>query len=167
MNVSMHVCTTYMGGVATLIPGAGQSALEGCLPAAMTRPMHTCNQGHRSRAQTVAALRQSMNELNTAVIGKTISSWILTSSRTVPAKRKNYRELRNIYRANLATGQDSRCPVFSAGICEYNSIITPSNAPLHGRYVCRKGKITPHYFTNTAPLFRNVMRSNGNNGSNQ
>ena len=77
------------------------------------------------------------------------------------------RELRNIYRANLATGQDSRCPVFSAGICEYNSIITPSNAPLHGRYVCRKGKITPHYFTNTAPLFRNVIRSNGNNGSNQ
>ena len=93
----MHVYTTYMGGVATLIPGAGQSAFKGCLPAAMTRPMHACNQGHRSRAQTVTALRQSMNELNTAVIGKAVSSWILTSSRTVSAKRKNHSPLLHKY----------------------------------------------------------------------
>jgi len=76
------MCSSYMGGVATRIPGAGQSACEGCPPAAMTRPMQTCIQGHRSRAQTVKALRQSMYGLSTSVIGQAISSWILTSSRT-------------------------------------------------------------------------------------
>ena len=60
MNTSMHVYTSYMGGVATRIPGAGQSACEGCPPAAMTRPMQTCTQGHRSRAQAVKALSQSI-----------------------------------------------------------------------------------------------------------
>ena len=74
MNASMHVYTSYMGGVATRIPGAGQSACEGCPPAAMTRPMQTCTQGHRSRAQTVKALRQSMIDSSTSVIGKAISS---------------------------------------------------------------------------------------------
>ena len=93
-----HARVYYLhGGVATRISGAGQSAFEGCPPAAMTRPMHTCNQGHRSRAQTVAALRQSMNELNTAVICKAISTWIPTSSRTVSAKRKNYSPLLHKY----------------------------------------------------------------------
>ena len=87
MNASMHMYSSYMGGVATRIPGAGQSACEGCPPAAMTRPMQTCTQGHRSRAQTVKALRQSMYDSSTSVIGKVISSssWILTSSRTCPA----------------------------------------------------------------------------------
>ena len=73
----MHVYTSYMGGVATLIPGAGQSACEGCPPAAMTRLMQTCTQGHRSKAQTVKALRQSMSDFSTSVIGKAISGGAL------------------------------------------------------------------------------------------
>jgi hypothetical protein len=72
----MH--SSDMGGVATLIQGDGRLGLEGCLQAAMTRPMQTCSQDHLNRAQTVEAYRQSMNELSTIVISEAISRWILT-----------------------------------------------------------------------------------------
>lgn len=122
MNASMHMCSSYMGGVATRIPGAGQSACEGCPPAAMTRPMQTCTQGHRSRAQTVKALRQSMYGSSTSVIGKAIStsSWILTSSRT---------RLRGTSSSNVSHGAQKH---LSSESCTRSRFKTPY---ILGRYV--------------------------------
>ena len=162
----MHVYTSYMGGVATRIPGAGQLAHEGCPPAAMTRPMQTCTQGHRSRAQTVKALRQSMYDSSTSVIGKVISSssWILTSSRTrrrfqcQPWSSETF-IARILHQVKIQDALYSR-QVYAK--TSFQSSIHPREPTWPMCLHRQKGQIPPHYFTNTAPLIRKVIRSNRN-----
>ena len=147
MNASMHVYSSYMGGVATRIPGAGQSACEGCPPAAMTRPMQTCTQGHRSRAQTVKALGQSMYGSSTSVIGKAISSWILTSSRT---RRRGTSSFSVSHGAQKHLSRESctrsrfKTPYILGRYMRKHHFNHPSTrANSHGRCVCNKDKFLP------------------------
>jgi len=160
------MCSSYMGGVATRIPGAGQSACEGCPPAAMTRPMQTCTQGHRSRAQTVKALRQSMYGSSTSVIGKAISSSDPDFESDSP---EGYFKFQcqpwssETFIARILQQIKNQDSLYSRHVYVKTSI----QSSIHPREptwpMClhwQKGQIPPHYFTNTAPLFRKVIRSN-------
>ena len=139
--------SSYMGGVTTRIPGAGQSACEGCPPAAMTRSMQTCTGGHRSRSQTVKALRQSMYGSSTSVIGKAISSWILTSSRT---RRRGTSSFSVSHGAQKHLSRESctrsrfKTPYILGRYMRKHHFNHPSTrANSHGRCVCKKDKFLP------------------------
>jgi hypothetical protein len=58
---------------------------------------------------------------------------------------KNSRELRNIFRANLATGQDSRLPIISEGEREILQENPSTRANLHHQYVGYPHCITTNY----------------------
>ncbi len=87
MNASMHVCSSYMGGGLQLefrvladwpLRDAHRLPwLAPCRPAIKATLVE-----HRLSNLKHTWYRQSMNELSTAVIGKAISSWILTLSQT-------------------------------------------------------------------------------------
>ena len=144
--------SSYMRGVATRIPGAGKSACEGCPAAAMTRPMQTCTQGQRSRAQTVKALRQSMYDSSTSVIGKTISSssWILTLSRTLrrgtSSSNVSHGAQKHLSRESCRSRIKTHY-ILGMYMCkhQFNHPSTRANLNPHGQCVCtgKKDKFLP------------------------